>query len=136
MDPESVRPFLHEHHRAVLVTTRSDGRPQASPVVTGLDDQGRAVVSTRKTAMKVAHVRARPWAALCVLPDGFFGEWAQVEGPADILPLPDAMDGLVALYRQVAGEHEDWEAFRQGMRDERRVLLRVAIERVGPTRQG
>ncbi|MGH9066803.1 MAG: PPOX class F420-dependent oxidoreductase [Acidimicrobiales bacterium] len=136
MDPDAARRFLGDHHRAVLVTTRSDGRPQASPVVAGLDAEGRAVVSTREAAMKTAHVRARPWAALCVMPDGFFGEWVQVEGRADILPLPEAMDGLVALYRAVAGEHEDWDEFRSAMESERRVLLRISIERAGPNRSG
>ncbi|MGH9065503.1 MAG: PPOX class F420-dependent oxidoreductase [Acidimicrobiales bacterium] len=136
MDAETARQFLAGHHRAVLVTTRADGRPQASPVVTGIDDQGRAVVSTREAARKVAHVRARPHAALCVMRDEFFGPWVQVEGAADILHLPEAMDGLVALYRAVAGEHEDWDGFRSAMVAERRVLLRVTIDRAGPDRQG
>jgi PPOX class probable F420-dependent enzyme len=136
MDVDGARRFLAEHHRAVLVTLRADGRPQASPVVAGLDQAGRAVVSTRETARKVAHVRATPWAALCVLPDEFFGPWIQVEGATDVLGLPEAMEGLVALYRQVAGEHQDWDEFRQAMAAEARVLLRVSLERVGPTRQG
>lgn len=136
MDPDAGRDFLRQHHRAVLITIRSNGRPQASPVVAGLDDGGRAVVSTRETAMKTAHVRARPWAALCAMHDEFFGGWVQVEGAADVLPLPAAMAGLVALYRQVAGEHEDWEDFRSAMQRERRVLLRVSLDRVGPDRSG
>jgi PPOX class probable F420-dependent enzyme len=133
---EEARAFLAQHHRAVLVTTRGDGRPQASPVVTALDDAGWAVVSTRETARKVAHVRRHPFAALCVFTDAFFGPWVQVEGAVDLVRLPEAMDGLVALYRTVAGEHPDWDDFRRAMVRERRLLLRVAIERVGPTRQG
>ncbi len=136
MDPDRARAFLAEHHRAVLVTERGDGRPQTSPVVCGLDDGGRVVISTRETAMKVHNVRRRPDVSLCVLSDGFFGPWIQVDGTADLLPLPGAMDGLIALYRQVAGEHPDWDDFRSAMERERRVLLRVEIERAGPDRQG
>ncbi len=109
---------------------------QMSPVVAGIDHQGRAVVSTRETAMKTIHVRRRPRAALCVMPDEFFGPWVQVEGPAGIVPLPEAMDGLVELYRSVAGEHRDWREFRSAMEAERRVLLTITIERAGPDRSG
>lgn len=136
MDADTAREFLRQHHRAVVMTLRADGRPQASPVTAGVDGEGRAVISTRETAFKVAHVRARPWAGLCVLPDSFFGEWIQMEGAADVLPLPEAMEGLVTLYRDIAGEHEDWDEFRSAMEAERRVLLRIAFDRVGPSAQG
>jgi PPOX class probable F420-dependent enzyme len=136
MDTESARRFLRQHHRGVLITLRGDGLPQGSPVLAGVDGKGRAVVSTRETAYKVAHVRKSGWAALCMLPEGFFGEWVQLEGRADILGLPEAMDGLVDLYRQAAGEHEDWAEFRSAMEAQRRVLLRISLDRVGPTRQG
>jgi PPOX class probable F420-dependent enzyme len=136
MDPDRARAFLAEHHRAVLVTSRGDGRPQTSPVVCGLDEGGRVVISTRETAMKTHNVRRRPEVSMCVLSDGFFGPWVQVDGTADLVSLPEAMDGLIALYRQVAGEHPDWDDFRAAMERERRVLLRVQIQRAGPDRQG
>jgi PPOX class probable F420-dependent enzyme len=107
-----------------------------SPVVCGLDDEGRVLVSTRETALKVANILRRPEVSLCVLDDNFFGQWAQVDGKAEIVPLPDAMDGLVSVYRQVAGEHPDWDDFRSAMHRERRVLVRVDVERAGPDRQG
>ncbi len=105
-------------------------------MVAGSDAAGYAVVSTRETARKVAHLRRRPFAALCVFTDAFFGPWVQVEGPVEIVALPGAMDGLVDLYRSAAGEHPDWEEFKAAMWRERRVLLRIAIERVGPTLSG
>ncbi len=135
MDPDR-RSFLAHNHRAVLVTARRDGRPQTSPVVCALDDSGRVTISTRGTTAKVKNIRHRPEVSLCVLSDGFFGQWAQVDGRADIVELPEAMDGLVALYRQVAGEHPDWDDFRAAMEAERRVLLRVEIQRVGPAQRG
>ncbi len=130
------RSFLANNHRAVLVTMRRDGRPQTSPVVSALDDGGRMTISTRETAAKVKNIRRRPEVSLCVLSDGFFGQWAQVDGRAVIVALPEAMDGLVALYRQVAGEHPDWDDFRAAMEAERRVLLRIEVQHVGPAHSG
>ena len=136
MDPEQVRSFLAQHHRAVLVTERRDGRPQTSPVVCALDQGGRVAISTRETAAKVKNVRRRAEVSLCVLSDEFFGQWVQVDGTADVVTLPEAMDGLVALYRRVAGEHPDWDDFRAAMERERRVLLRIQIQRLGPSQSG
>lgn len=136
MDPEQARSFLAHHHRAVLVTERRDGRPQMSPVVCALDEDGWVAISTRETAVKVKNVRRRPEVSLCVLSDEFFGQWAQVDGSAGVVSLPEAMDGLVALYRQVAGEHPDWDDFRGAMERERRVLLRIQIQRLGPSQSG
>jgi PPOX class probable F420-dependent enzyme len=136
MDIDEARSFIRENHRAVLATTRGDGRPQLSPVATTIDGEGLAVVSTRAGAMKTANVRKRPWAALCVMSDQFFGRWIQVEGSVDLLELPEAMDELVAYYRSISGEHPDWDDYRQAMERDRRLLLRITIERAGPDRQG
>jgi PPOX class probable F420-dependent enzyme len=136
MDVEGAKRFLRENHRAVLATVRSDGSPQLSPVVAGIDSGGRAVISTRETAIKAHNVARTPSASLCVFQDSFFGRWLQIDGRADLLHLPDAMEGLVQLYRQVAGEHPDWEEFRAEMRRQRRLLLRVRIERAGPDVSG
>ncbi len=118
------------------MTFRSDGRPQTSPVVCGLDDGGKLAISTRETAAKTHNVRRDPRVSLCVLSEDFFGEWLQVDGRAEVVPLPQAMEGLVELYRTIAGEHPDWAEFRAAMEQQRRVLLRVEIERAGPDRHG
>ena len=133
---DDVRSFVRSHHRGVLATMRSDGRPQLSPVLVGADDDGSLLISTRETAMKTLNVRRYRWASVCVFPDGFFGEWMQVEGPARVESLPEAMEALVHYYRLVAGEHPDWADYRSALRRERRVLLRITIERIGPTRAG
>ena len=135
MDPDRLRAFLADHHQAVLATVRRDGRPQMSPVVCGMDDEGRVVISTRETAAKTKNARRRPQVSLCVMSDGFYGEWRQVDGKAEVVFLPEAMDGLVDAYRQMAGEHPDWDDFRAAMERERRVLLRVEVERTGPERR-
>lgn len=131
-----ARKFLQDHHRAVLCTRRSDGSPQMSPVVCALDDRGRVVVSTRESAMKTYNARRDPAVSLCVLQDRFYGEWIQLDGRAEILRLPGAMQGLVDYYRTVSGEHPDWGEYRRAMAEQRRVLLAITIERVGPDRQG
>lgn len=136
MDLDAARRFLADNHRAVLLTWRRDGSPQMSPVVCAVDADGAAVVSTRETALKARNVRRDPRASLCVLSDGFFGPWIQVDGRVEVVALPDAMEGLVAYYRSVSGEHEDWDDYRAAMERERRVLLRVHLERAGPDRSG
>jgi PPOX class probable F420-dependent enzyme len=94
------------------------------------------VVSTRETAMKTKNLRRDPRASLCVMSDGFYGQWVLVEGRAVVVSLPEAMDGLVEYYRRVAGEHPDWDDYRAAMERERRVLLRISIDRAGPDRSG
>lgn len=128
--------FLRTHHRAVMATTRADGHAQMSPVTADVDDDGFVVVSTRETARKVAHLRARPYAAVMAFTDGFYGPWVQVEGPVGIVALPEAMDGLVDYYRRVSGEHPDWDDYRAAMVRDRRVLLRLRVERAGPRVSG
>ncbi|HXX91792.1 MAG TPA: PPOX class F420-dependent oxidoreductase [Acidimicrobiales bacterium] len=136
MDVGEALEFVRHNHRAVMATTRADGRPALTPVAAAVDDDGKVVVSTRETAMKAAHLRRAPYASILVMNDGFFGSWAQLEGPVEIVALPDAMEGLVAYYRSVAGEHPDWDAYRAAMASERRVLLRMTVERAGPSRSG
>ena len=136
MDLEDARAFLRTHSHAVLATTRRDGTPQLSPVGATVDEQGRVVVSSRETAYKTRNLRRDPRAWLCVLPDGFYGQWVQVEGTVEVLSLPEAMEPLVDYYRSIAGEHEDWDDYRAAMVAEQRCLLRVTLTRAGPDRAG
>ena len=136
MDRERAADFLRAHHRAVLATSRSDGRPQLSPVACAVDDEGRVLISTRETALKTKNLRRRPYASLCVFTNAFFGEWVQVEGDVEIISLPDAMDLLVEYYRRASGEHPDWDDYRAAMVKERRVIVRITITRAGPDVSG
>lgn len=136
MSPDEVREFIRSHHRGVLATLRRDGMPQLSPVLVGVDDDGTLIVSTRETALKTANIRRDHWASVCMFEDAFFGSWVQAEGTASVESLPEAMDSLVRYYRLVAGEHPNWDEYRAAMQHERRVLLRIQVERIGPTRAG
>jgi PPOX class probable F420-dependent enzyme len=136
MDVSTALAFIRGNHRAVLATTRADGTTQMSPVTAGVDDRDRVEISTRETSYKVRHLHALPYAALCGFTDRFFGDWVQVEGPVDIVSLPDAMEPLVDYYRAISGEHPDWDDYRAAMERDRRVLIAITPERVGPSVQG
>jgi PPOX class probable F420-dependent enzyme len=136
MDLDEARAFIRVNHRAVLATIRGDGAPQLSPITCGVDDSGAVVVSTREPAAKTRNLRRDPRASLCVLNDGFFGQFVQVEGTVTIVDLPEAMDGLVEYYRSISGEHPDWDEYRSVMESEHRVLLRIEITRAGPNFSG
>ena len=136
MNLDEARQFLRENHRAVLATFRVDGRPQLSPVAVGVDAEGRAVVSSRETAFKVRNLRRDPRASVCVVSDNWYGGWLQADGTASIVSLPEAMDLLIDYYRGLAGEHPDWDDYRAAMERERRVMVRIELERAGPDRQG
>jgi PPOX class probable F420-dependent enzyme len=101
-----------------------------------IDDEGYAIISSRETAYKVKNLRRDPAAWLCSFPDGFYGRWIQIEGSAEIVSLPEAMDGLISYYRSISGEHPDWDDYRAAMTRDQRCLIRIPITRAGPDRQG
>jgi PPOX class probable F420-dependent enzyme len=136
MDVAEAREFLRTNHQAVMATFRKDGRAAQSPVTVAVDPEGRVVVSTRETAMKVKHLRRDPRVSVCAFTSRFYGDWVQVEGSAEIVDLPEAMPLLVDYYRSVGGEHPDWDDYRAAMTRDQRVIVRFAIERAGPTVSG
>jgi len=136
VDLEGAREFMCEHHRAVLATRGSDGAIQQSPVVINVDGEGRAIISSRETAYKVRNLRRDPWAQACVFTDRFFGQWLFVEGEAEVLSLPEAMNPLIDYYKRFPDENPDWDDYRARMERERRVLIRIALARAGPDRSG
>ena len=136
MDIAGAQEFIRNNHRAVMATFRRDGRPALTPVTVTVDAQGRVIVSTRQTAMKVKHLRRDPRVSIAVMNDGFYGEWVSVEGSAEIVEMPEAMDVLIDYYRSASGEHPDWDDYRAAMERDQRVAVRFAIERAGPSQEG
>jgi PPOX class probable F420-dependent enzyme len=136
MDVSDAREFVRNNHRAVLVTRKRNGTPQTSPITLGIDEEDKLVISTREAAYKVKNLKRDPRATLCVMNDGFFGKWMQIDGTAELVPLPQAMEALIEYYRRISGEHPDWDEYRQAMIDQKRVLIRISMESVGPTRLG
>ncbi len=137
MDITEARRFLSQHHRGVLVTRKRDGGLQMSPVSPVVDDEGRVIITSRETAYKIKNLRRDPRASLCVFTDAFHGSgWIQINGRAEILLLPEALEPLIDWYRRVKGEHPDWAEYRRTMEKQRRVLLRIIIESAGPDKKG
>ena len=128
--------FCRSRHHVVLVTRRADGSVQASPVTCGVDDGGRFVVATYPERAKTANARRDPRVSLVVLSDDFGGAWVQVDGTAEVLDLPEAMEPLVDYFRCIAGEHSDWAEYRAAMRRQGKSLIRVTPTRWGPVATG
>jgi PPOX class probable F420-dependent enzyme len=136
MDIDQATAFARDNPRAVLATMRRDGTPQMTPVLVGVDEKNRLVISTRETAIKVANVRRDPRAWVCVLNDRFYGAWAQLGGDVEVVSLPEAMEPLVEYYRGISGEHPDWDDYRSAMVRDRRCIIRVTPTTAGPTVAG
>ena len=133
---EQLVEFVRPRHRAVLITTRADGAPQASPVTCGVDDAGRIVVSTYPERAKTHNARRDPRVSVLVLSDDFGGAWVQVDGTAEVLDLPDALEPLVDYYRAISGEHPDWDDYRAAMVRQGKSLVRITPTRWGPVATG
>ncbi len=120
----------------MLATRRKGGTPQLSPVLVNVDGDGRAIISSRETAIKVKNLRRDSRAQVCAFTDRFFGEWIQAEGTAEVLSLPEAMDPLIDYYRRFPDENPDWDDYRKRMQREKRVLIRIELQSAGPDRSG
>jgi PPOX class probable F420-dependent enzyme len=133
---DELMEFVRPRHRALLVTTRRDGTPQLSPVTCGLDDHGRVLVSTYPERAKARNAHRDPRVSLCVLSDEWDGPYVQVDGDAEVLDLPEALEPLVDYYRVIAGEHPDWDEYREAMQRQGKSLIRVTPRRWGPIATG
>ncbi|MEV0211809.1 PPOX class F420-dependent oxidoreductase [Micromonospora sp. NPDC050695] len=136
VDRDTLLDFLRPRHRVVLMTTRADGRPQSSPVSAGIDEQGRLVVSTYPERTKVTNIRRDPRVSACVLSDDWNGPWVQIDGTAEVLDLPEALEPLVEYFRSISGEHPDWDDYRAAMVRQGKSLIRVTIDSWGPIATG
>jgi PPOX class probable F420-dependent enzyme len=136
VDLPALVDFVRPRHRMVLTTYRSDGSLQSSPVTGGVDEAGRIVIASYPQRAKSANVRRDPRASVTVLSDDFNGPYVQVDGDAEVVELPDAVEPLVDYFRAVAGEHSDWDEYRQAMVDQGKCLIRVTPLRWGPVATG
>lgn len=135
VDLPDLLDFVRQRHRHVLVTSRRDGRPQLSPVAGGLVDRHIVIASYPERA-KVHNVRREPSASVLVLSDDWNGPWVQVDGRAEVLDLPDAVEPLVEYFRSISGEHPDWDEYRRAMVEQGKSLIRVSIDHWGPIATG
>ena len=129
--------FVRPRHHAIVITTRQDGRPQASPVTCGVDDEGRIVIATYPERAKTRNARRDPGhVSVLFLSDDFGGPWVQVDGTAEVLDIPAAVEPLVDYFRAISGEHPDWDEYREAMVAQGKSLLRVSPVSWGPVATG
>ncbi|HEY0774192.1 MAG TPA: PPOX class F420-dependent oxidoreductase [Nocardioidaceae bacterium] len=136
VDRDELLEFLRPRHKGTLVTNRRDGRPQMSPVSCGVDAEGRIVVSTYPERAKAVNLRRDPRVSILVHSDDWDDPYVQVDGTAEVLDMPEALEGLVEYYRCIAGEHPDWDEYRAAMRKQDKSLIRITIEGWGPVATG
>jgi PPOX class probable F420-dependent enzyme len=136
VDAAALAEFVRPRHHALLVTTRADGRPQLSPVACGLDTAGRIVISTYPQRAKSRNAKRNPAVSVCVLSDDWDGPYVQVDGTAEVLDPPDALEPLVEYFRVISGEHPDWDEYREAMQRQGKCLIRVTISGWGPIATG
>ncbi|MBT9257014.1 PPOX class F420-dependent oxidoreductase [Phycicoccus sp. MAQZ13P-2] len=129
--------FVRPRHQMVLMTTRaSDGRPQASPVTGGVDDAGRIVVTSYPERAKVRNARRDARCSVLVLSDDFGGAWVQVDGDAEVVDAVDDVEPFVEYFRNISGEHPDWDEYRRAMVAQGKSLLRITPTRWSPVATG
>ena len=136
VDLDGLLEFVRPWHHMLVITQRSDGRPQASPVTGGVDPQGRLVISTYPERAKTTNARRNPHVSVVVLSDDFGGAWVQVDGDCEVIDPPDSVEPLVEYFRCISGEHPDWDEYRQAMRDQGKSLLRITPTRWSPIATG
>jgi len=136
VDRAQLIEFLAKRHHAIIITGRADGRPQASPVSCGVDAEGRIVISTYPERAKVRNLRRDRRVSVLVLSDDWNDAWVQVDGTAEVLDLPEALEPLVDYFRCISGEHPDWDEYRAAMLEQGKSLIRITVEAWGPIATG
>jgi PPOX class probable F420-dependent enzyme len=136
VDRDQLLDFVRPRHHIIFSTTRADFSVQSSPVTSGIDSDGRLVVSTYPQRAKVRNIRRRPAASACVLSTDWSGPWVQLDGHAEVIDLPAAVEPLVEYYRSISGEHPDWDEYRAAMERQGKCLVRMTIARWGPIATG
>ena len=138
VDRAELLDFVRVRHRLSLLTNRRNGSPQLSPVTGGEDALGRIVVSTYPDRAKAMNVRRNATVSVLVHSDEWDGPYVQVDGTAEVLDMPDkeAEDALVDYFRCIAGEHPDWDEYREAMRRQGKSLIRITVNTWGPIATG
>ncbi|WP_200305316.1 PPOX class F420-dependent oxidoreductase [Streptomyces adelaidensis] len=133
---EDLLHFVRPRHRALLLTRRTDGSPQASPLTCGVDDAGRIVASTYPERAKTRNAKRDERVSVVVLSDDWNGPWVQIDGTAEVIDSPESVEPLVEYFRNISGEHPDWDEYRAAMLKQGKSIIRVTPVRWGPVATG
>ncbi len=123
---------IKDNSLGVLATIKRDGRPQLSNVSYFFDPRAVAIqVSITEPRAKTRNLRRDHRASILVSSDDGWS-YAVAEGngiltPPAAQPNDDTVEALITLYRNIAGEHPDWDDYRQAMVTDRRVVLTLPV---------
>jgi PPOX class probable F420-dependent enzyme len=125
--------FARVNTHSVLTTIRANGRPQLSNVLHHVFDDGLIRISITADRAKYKNLAREPWAALHITQSDFWA-YAVIEGDVELSPVATRTDDatveeLIAYYRAANGEHDDWNAYREAMVADRRVMVRITPTR-------
>jgi len=129
MDLTHALPFVRSHRNGVLVTQKRNGRPQLSNIIYAVGDDGLVRISITADRAKAKNLAREPVASLHVTRDDFYA-YVVIEADVELSavaasPADEVVDELVAVYRAMVGEHDDWAAYRAAMVADRRVVARL-----------
>ncbi len=136
VDRAELVDFLRDRKQWVLTTLKQSGGVQMSPVTGAVASDESLMIATYPERAKVLNIRQNGTVSICVLSDEFGGAWVQVDGHAEIIDLPDAMEPLIDYYRSAAGEHPDWNEYRAAMERQEKCIIRIEISSWGPVATG
>lgn len=137
MEIANAQKFLRDNHHGVLVTRKKDSSLQMTLVSPVIDAEGKVIITSRESTYKVKNIRRNPQISLLVYGDQFSGSnYIQIDGRAEVVPHPKAMDIVLNWHRQIRGEPSSWDEVREKMKAEGRIAMRVTIEKVGPQQKG
>jgi len=136
VDLDGLLEFATPRHQWVLGTVKKSGWPQLSPVTGGVTSDRHLTVATYPDRDKCHNIRRNPNVTICVLSDHFGGAWVQIDGTAQVIDMPDALEGLVEYYRAVSGEHPNWDEYREAMERQAKSLIVITAKDWGPIATG
>lgn len=133
MEITEAQEFLKDNHHGVLVARKKDGSLQMTLVSPVIGRAGKVVITARDTTFKVKNIRRNPQVSLLVYGDKFNGSnYIQIDGQAEVIPHPEAMEIVLDWHRQIRGEPSNWEEVRRKTLAEGRIAILVTINKVGP----
>lgn len=133
MEIAEAQEFLKHNHHGVLVARKRDGSLQMTLVSPVISADGKVIITARDTTYKVKNIKRNPQVSLLVYGEKFNGSnYIQIDGKAEVIPHPQAMDIVLDWHRQIRGEPDNWDDIRKKTLTESRIAIRVTIDKVGP----
>ena len=133
MEISDAQTFLRDNHHGVLVARKKDGSLQMTLVSPVIDSDGKVIITARDSTYKIKNIKRDPRISLLVYGDKFNGSnYIQIDRKAEVIDHPRAMDIVLDWHRQIRGMPDNWDDIRKKTLSERRIVIRVTIEKVGP----